>query len=67
MKKSTSYGRIIKTTIGGIFMPREYRHIKEYETEILRLKAEGLTQREIGYKPGFTKAQVKGFFKRHHL
>lgn len=67
MKKSPSYGRIKETTIGGIFMPREYRHIKDYETEIFRLKDQGLTQREIGDKLGFTKAQVKGFFKRHHL
>lgn len=29
-------------------MPREYRHMKQYEKEILELKAKGLTQREIG-------------------
>lgn len=29
-------------------MPRSYRHIKEYETEILSLKEQGKTQREIG-------------------
>ncbi len=29
-------------------MPREYRHIKQYEKEILELKEKGLTKREIG-------------------
>ena len=29
-------------------MARSYRHIKEYEREILKLKEEGYTQREIG-------------------
>ena len=45
-------------------MPREYRHIQEYEKEILRLKEEGYTKREIGEKFGFSKEQVKGFLKR---
>ena len=27
-------------------MPREYRHMKQYEKEILELKAKGLTQRK---------------------
>lgn len=48
-------------------MPRGYRHIKDYEKEILRLKEEGLSQREIGEKLGFTKVEVKGFFKRYNL
>ena len=38
-------------------MARVYRHIKEYEGEILRLKAEGKTKREIGEQLGFTKIQ----------
>ncbi|MBR1970629.1 MAG: hypothetical protein IKA17_09800 [Clostridia bacterium] len=29
-------------------MPRSYRHIKEYEKEILELKSQGLTEGEIG-------------------
>ena len=33
--KKASYGRIKETTIGGVFMHREYRHIKQYEKEIL--------------------------------
>ena len=33
-------------------MPRSYRHIKEYEKEILELKEQGMTLREIGKKYG---------------
>ena len=29
-------------------MPRSYRYIKEYESEILELKSQGYTKREIG-------------------
>ena len=65
MKKEPSYG-IIRKTIGGNFMPREYRHIKKYETEILNMKEQGLTNREIGKKYGLTKEQIKQFFKRHN-
>lgn len=46
-------------------MPREYRHIKQYEEEILRLKEEGLTHREIGERLGFEQSKVKKFFERH--
>ena len=45
-------------------MPREYRHIKEYENELHELKLEGLTLKEIGDKFGFSREQVKEFFKR---
>ena len=47
-------------------MPREYRHISQYEKEILELRELGLTYREIGEKLGFTKIQVKEFFCRYH-
>ena len=40
-------------------MPRSYRHIKEYELEILELKKQGYTKREIGEKFGFTYEQVQ--------
>ena len=40
-------------------MPQEYRHMKQYEKEILELKAKGLTQREIGEQLGFRQSQVK--------
>ena len=33
-------------------MPRSYRRIKEYEKEILELKEQGLTKKEIGQKLG---------------
>ncbi len=45
-------------------MPREYRHIKEYEKELHKLRTQGLTLREIGEKLGFNREQIKGFFKR---
>ena len=47
-------------------MPRSYRHIKEYEEEILRLKAEGKTKREIGETLGFTKDQIHNFITRYN-
>lgn len=39
-------------------MPKSYRHISNYEKEILELKAQGLTRKEIEAKLGFTKEQV---------
>ena len=47
-------------------MPRSYRHIKEYEKDLLRLKAEGMTVKAIGEKFGLTYEQTHGFFKRHN-
>ena len=47
-------------------MPREYRHIKEYEKEIFELKSEGLTQREIGERLGFPYEKIHDFFRRHN-
>ena len=47
-------------------MARSYRHIQQYEKEILELKEQGLTQREIGEQLGFTEKQVKEFFHRQH-
>ena len=64
MKKTPSYGRIKITIIGGIFMPGNYRHIKQYEKEIKELREQGLTQREIGERFGLTREQIKEFFKR---
>ena len=46
-------------------MPREYRHIKMYEKEIFELKAQGLSQRQISEKLGFTYEKMHNFFKRH--
>lgn len=36
-------------------MVREYRHIKMYENEILELRNQVLTQREIGEQFGFSR------------
>lgn len=47
-------------------MPRGYSHIAEYEKEILELKRQGKTNREIGEQFGFNLEQVKNFIKRHN-
>ena len=47
-------------------MPRSYRHIKEYELEILELKSQGKTNREICEKFGFEIKQLKNFITRHN-
>lgn len=39
-----------ETTIGGFVMPREYRHIQQYEKELFKLEERGLTHRETGDK-----------------
>ncbi len=41
-------------------MPRRYRHIQEYEKEILELKKQGFTRKQIGEKLGFTADQIHG-------
>lgn len=47
-------------------MPRSYRHISNYENEILELKSKGFTVREIGAKLGFTKERVHNFITRYN-
>ena len=47
-------------------MPREYRHIKMYEKEILELKGQGLSQRQIAEKLGFPYESMHDFFKRYN-
>ena len=47
-------------------MPRSYQHISNYENEILELKSQGLTLREIGAKLGFTQKQVHNFITRYN-
>ena len=47
-------------------MPRSYLHISEYEEEIIRLKGEGLTGREISERLGFSLKQYKGFITRYN-
>ncbi len=46
-------------------MPRSYRHVKNYENEILELKEKGLTKKEIAERFGLTFEQVKGCLKRY--
>jgi len=66
MTKKTSYGRIKETTVGGFVMPRSYRKMEEYEEEILRLREEGKTKREICEKFGFTMKQMTNFITRYN-
>ena len=40
-------------------MPREYRHIKQYEKEIVELREAGLTYREIGEQLGIEQIKIK--------
>ncbi len=47
-------------------MPRNYRHIKQYEKEMLELKEQGLTLKEIGERFGLTREQTHPFFKRRN-
>ena len=47
-------------------MPRSYRHIKDYEKEILELKEKGLTKNEIGKQLGFTLEQIHNFICRYN-
>jgi len=47
-------------------MPREYRHIKAYEKEIMELKEQGYTKREIGERFDLSYEQVHNFISRHN-
>ena len=47
-------------------MARGYRHIQEYEKEILELRAQGKTGREIREKYGFSKKQYDNFITRYN-
>ena len=47
-------------------MARNYRHIQEYEKEILELKEQGFTLRQIGEKLGFTYDQLHNFISRYN-
>ena len=47
-------------------MPRSYQHISKHEKEILEVKAQGLTRKEIGAKLGLTKEQVHNFITRYN-
>ena len=47
-------------------MASSYRHMEEYEEEILRMRQEGKTRREICEKFGFTMKQITGFITRYN-
>lgn len=47
-------------------MARSYRHIEGYETEILRMKSEGKTRKEIGDALGFSPEQIHNFIQRYN-
>ena len=47
-------------------MPRSYRHMQDYEKEILELREQGLTGRQIQEKFGFSKKQYKNFITRYN-
>ncbi len=55
-----------ETTIGGFFMPREYRRMLDYEKEILKMREEGKAKREICEAFGFTMKQVTNFVTRQN-
>ncbi len=47
-------------------MPRSYRNIQQYEKEMVELKEEGMTVREIGSRFGLTYEQTHDCFKRRN-
>ncbi len=47
-------------------MPRGYRHIQDYEKEILELRSEGKTRREICKKFGFSIKQIENFITNYN-
>lgn len=47
-------------------MARSYRHISEYEEEIMEMRKEGKTKREICEKFGFTMKQMTNFVTRYN-
>ena len=47
-------------------MPRSYRHIKDYEKEILELREQGFSKREICEKFGFSMKQLTNFITRYN-
>ena len=47
-------------------MSRSYRRIQEYEKEILKLREQGKTKREICNRFGFTMKQLTNFITRYN-
>ena len=46
-------------------MPRKYRHIKDYEKELIEYIEQGHTLRETGEKFGFEYKEIKDFSIHH--
>ena len=49
-----------------IFMPRKYRHISDYENEIIKMWNNGQSLKEIGNLLGFTHKEMKDFKTRYN-
>jgi len=47
-------------------MPRSYRHIQQYEKEIMELRSKGKTGREICERLGISKKQYENFITRYN-
>ena len=47
-------------------MPRKYTHIKVFENEIVSMKKQGKTHREIAEHLNLEKMQIKEFCKRYN-
>ena len=47
-------------------MSRKYRHISEYETEIINMFNQGNSLRDIGNKLGFTHKKMRNFKTRYN-
>ena len=48
-------------------MPRKYRHIQEHEKEIIELRSQGMTLRQIGEKLGFTYKEMRENLQQESL
>ena len=47
-------------------MPRSYQHISNYEKEIIKLRKQGISKREICEKYGFSMKQLTNFITRYN-
>lgn len=47
-------------------MPRKFRHISDYEEEIIKMYEDGMNLRTIGEKLGFTYKEMRDFKTRYN-
>jgi transposase len=52
--------------MGGFYMARGYTHMKVLEAQILEMRREGRTKREIAEHFGLNKEQVKNWISRYN-